>query len=148
MKEMTGDCVKMTFKPENGWNKTKSWFRGLIGKSDLKILDTHTRGHLHGHTHHRHMDLFISDVFSADSQTSQAFENDTPFDHPLSDAEKHFPIRKFIRAAKRIQRVNKKLASFEQGFLSKDGIKDREWYLHLGVAPGKNLGMFHSSYVN
>ena len=33
--------------------------------------------------------------------------------------------------------INKKLASFERGFLSDAGIKDREWYRHLGVAPGK-----------
>jgi N-acetylated-alpha-linked acidic dipeptidase len=25
-------------------------------------------------------------------------------------------------------------------FISEDGIKDREWYRHLGVAPGKWLG--------
>ena len=35
--------------------------------------------------------------------------------------------RKFIEAAKRVKRVNKKLASFEKGFISQDGIKDREW---------------------
>lgn len=33
--------------------------------------------------------------------------------------------------------INKKLALFERGFLSDTGIKDREWYRHLGVAPGK-----------
>lgn len=33
--------------------------------------------------------------------------------------------------------INKKLALFERGFLSDAGIKDREWYRHLGVAPGK-----------
>ncbi|THH11530.1 hypothetical protein EW145_g577 [Phellinidium pouzarii] len=52
----------------------------------------------------------------------------------------HVPIHKFIRAAKRVRRANKKLSSYERGFISEDGIKDREWYLHLGVAPGKWLG--------
>jgi N-acetylated-alpha-linked acidic dipeptidase len=33
--------------------------------------------------------------------------------------------------------INKKLGMFERGFLSDAGIKDREWYRHLGVAPGK-----------
>ncbi|KZW04009.1 Zn-dependent exopeptidase [Exidia glandulosa HHB12029] len=47
---------------------------------------------------------------------------------------------KFIRAVRRVRRVNHKLATFERGFISKDGIKDREWYKHLGVAPGKWLG--------
>ncbi|KAF9053208.1 hypothetical protein BJ165DRAFT_1338917 [Panaeolus papilionaceus] len=51
-----------------------------------------------------------------------------------------FTIRRFIEAAKRVGRVNKKLMKFERGFISEDGIKDREWYKHLGVAPGKWLG--------
>ncbi|KDQ64377.1 hypothetical protein JAAARDRAFT_27999 [Jaapia argillacea MUCL 33604] len=50
------------------------------------------------------------------------------------------PWRRFRKAAKRIQTINKKLSSFEKGFISQDGIKDREWYKHLGVAPGKWLG--------
>jgi len=51
-----------------------------------------------------------------------------------------FPIRRFIKAAKRVARANQKLISFERGFISKEGIKDREWYKHLCVAPGKWLG--------
>lgn len=51
-----------------------------------------------------------------------------------------FPIHRFIKAAKRVQRANQKLIRFERGFISKDGIKDRTWYKHLGVAPGKWLG--------
>ncbi|OJA19334.1 hypothetical protein AZE42_00444 [Rhizopogon vesiculosus] len=50
------------------------------------------------------------------------------------------PLCDFIRAAKRVRVVNQKLASFERGFISEGGIKDREWYKHLGVAPGKNTG--------
>jgi N-acetylated-alpha-linked acidic dipeptidase len=49
-------------------------------------------------------------------------------------------LRELLRAVKRVRAVNKKLISFERGFISKDGIKDREWYRHLGVAPGKWLG--------
>ena len=51
-----------------------------------------------------------------------------------------FPICDFIRAAKRVVSVNRKLIGFERGFISEEGIKDREWYRHLGVAPGKWLG--------
>jgi N-acetylated-alpha-linked acidic dipeptidase len=51
-----------------------------------------------------------------------------------------FPIFEFIRAAKRVAAVNKKLISFERGLISDEGIRDREWYRHLGVAPGKWLG--------
>ncbi|RPD66976.1 Zn-dependent exopeptidase [Lentinus tigrinus ALCF2SS1-7] len=50
------------------------------------------------------------------------------------------PVKKFIEAAQRVQRANAKLVAFERGFISEEGIKDREWYKHLGVAPGKWLG--------
>jgi N-acetylated-alpha-linked acidic dipeptidase len=53
---------------------------------------------------------------------------------------KHLPP-KFVKAIKDVQRVNKKLSSFERGFISEEGIKGREWYKHLGVAPGKWLGL-------
>lgn len=51
------------------------------------------------------------------------------------------PPRKLIKAVKAVRKINQKLASFERGFIHEDGIKDREWYRHLGVAPGKWLGM-------
>lgn len=51
-----------------------------------------------------------------------------------------FPLRRLRRLVKRIQAVNKKASAFERGFISKEGIKDREWYKHLAVAPGKWLG--------
>ncbi|KAJ7791660.1 Zn-dependent exopeptidase [Mycena olivaceomarginata] len=50
------------------------------------------------------------------------------------------PIFKFIKAAKRVTKANKKLAAFERGFLSEEGIKGQEWYKHAGVAPGRWLG--------
>lgn len=50
------------------------------------------------------------------------------------------PVREFIKAAKRVQRANAALVAFEKGFLHADGIKDREWYRHLAIAPGKWLG--------
>ena len=50
-------------------------------------------------------------------------------------------LEEVICAAKHVHDVNKRLSKFEQGFISEGGIKDREWYRHLGVAPGKWLGM-------
>jgi len=50
------------------------------------------------------------------------------------------PSRHLIKAIQHVQAVNKRLIAFERGFISKDGIKDREWFKHLGVAPGKWLG--------
>jgi N-acetylated-alpha-linked acidic dipeptidase len=47
---------------------------------------------------------------------------------------------KLIKALKVVRKINQKLISFERGFIHEDGIKDREWYRHLGVAPGKWLG--------
>lgn len=64
----------------------------------------------------------------------------------LQSKEPHHPHKgpfsshTLSHAIKRVQAVNKKLSTFEQGFISEGGIKDREWYRHLGVAPGKWLG--------
>lgn len=52
---------------------------------------------------------------------------------------RHLPP-KFLKAIKAVRSINQKLASFERGFIHEGGIKDREWYRHLGVAPGKWLG--------
>ncbi|KXN89501.1 Glutamate carboxypeptidase 2 [Leucoagaricus sp. SymC.cos] len=57
------------------------------------------------------------------------------------DFERHKRWRKALfRAIHRVRVVNDKLRSFEPGFISEGGIKDREWFKHLGVAPGKWLG--------
>jgi len=50
------------------------------------------------------------------------------------------PLRKVIKAVRAVRGVNAKLARFETGFIHEAGIKDREWYRHLGVSPGKWLG--------
>jgi len=60
--------------------------------------------------------------------------------HKHNGDHEHKGLRKLIRAVKEVQTVNKKLSSFERGFISEEGIPDREWYRHLGVAPGKWLG--------
>jgi N-acetylated-alpha-linked acidic dipeptidase len=54
----------------------------------------------------------------------------------------NFPLFKLIKAAKRVKKANSKIIAFERGFISESGIKEREWYKHLGVAPGKWLGKF------
>ena len=46
------------------------------------------------------------------------------------------------KLAKCIQAVNAKSSTFERGFISTEGIKDREWYKYLAVAPGKWLGLY------
>ncbi|RDX53924.1 Zn-dependent exopeptidase [Lentinus brumalis] len=54
--------------------------------------------------------------------------------------KRRFPSKKFKKAVKRVRDVNQKLKAFERGFIHEDGIKDREWYRNLDVAPGKWLG--------
>ncbi|KAG6857098.1 hypothetical protein H0H87_009659 [Tephrocybe sp. NHM501043] len=94
----------------------------------------HKPGHSQPPHHHKHHD-----------------EDDFGHDHPKHGhsghqhghhGPEHIPkeIRKLIKAAKRIVKANKKIIAFERGFISEGGIKDREWYKHLGVAPGKWLG--------
>ncbi|KAI0832592.1 Zn-dependent exopeptidase [Trametes gibbosa] len=51
-----------------------------------------------------------------------------------------FPAKKFRKAAQRVRAVNQKLKAFERGFIHEEGIKDREWYRNLDIAPGKWLG--------
>ncbi|KAF8165480.1 Zn-dependent exopeptidase [Crassisporium funariophilum] len=70
------------------------------------------------------------------------FEGNCDINRLLSTQPPHrkFPLRRLRKIVKRIQAVNKKTSLFERGFISEDGIKDREWYKHLAVAPGKWLG--------
>jgi N-acetylated-alpha-linked acidic dipeptidase len=51
-------------------------------------------------------------------------------------------VNRLRKLVKRIQVVNEKSSAFERGFISTEGIKDREWYKHLAVAPGKWLGLY------
>jgi N-acetylated-alpha-linked acidic dipeptidase len=49
-------------------------------------------------------------------------------------------MKALIRAIKRVQAVNTKLITFERGFISPEGLPERPFYRHLGVAPGRYLG--------
>jgi hypothetical protein len=57
-------------------------------------------------------------------------------------------INNLRKLAKRIQVVNAKSSAFERGFISTEGIKDREWYKHLAVAPGKWLGPYSFLFLS
>ena len=61
-------------------------------------------------------------------------------DHKHGSKKSKKLFKKLKKAVKHVQAANKKLVSFERGFISEEGLKDREWYKHLGVAPGKWLG--------
>jgi len=59
--------------------------------------------------------------------------------HKPGNKEKE-AFERFVRAAKRVESGNTKLRLFEQGFISEQGLAEREWYRHLVVAPGRFLG--------
>lgn len=65
-------------------------------------------------------------------------------DGALAELHKHpKSLKAIIRAVvagAHIVDLNKKLSSFELGFIDEGGIKDREWYRNLIVAPGKWTG--------
>jgi N-acetylated-alpha-linked acidic dipeptidase len=77
---------------------------------------------------------WIKWVFGANNLSST--QNDRHYRVEPEHGHKHT----LLRAALRVHGINKKLSSFEGGFISEGGIRDREWYRHLGVAPGKWLG--------
>ncbi|KAL1946513.1 hypothetical protein VTO73DRAFT_14617 [Trametes versicolor] len=59
----------------------------------------------------------------------------------LRDIARGSPLRRqLFWAAWHVRRANEKLIGFERGFIFEDGLEGREWYRHLGVAPGKWLG--------
>ena len=94
--------------------------------------------------------LFTEESNDVTASTMPKFGNDHEIDvenrswprFPLPRRPKvpHRLPAKFIKALEAVLKINQKLASFERGFIHEDGIKDREWYRHLGVAPGKWLG--------
>ncbi|GAA5884155.1 hypothetical protein JCM6882_002158 [Rhodosporidiobolus microsporus] len=84
-----------------------------------------------------------SDILSA-SQTLHARAADllsrlrSPHAHSRSGAKGRKDALKLV---KELREVNEKLRRFEGGFLGDGkGLKGREWYRHLGVAPGRYLG--------
>lgn len=49
--------------------------------------------------------------------------------------------REAFKRARELQQINRALKEFEAGFLGDEkGLQGREWYRHLGVAPGRWLG--------
>ena len=75
-----------------------------------------------------------------DDDVDMVAQNWPRFPLPRKPKHPHCLPPKLIKALKAVRKINQKLVSFERGFIHEDGIKDREWYRHLGVAPGKWLG--------
>ncbi|EEB98576.1 hypothetical protein MPER_01892, partial [Moniliophthora perniciosa FA553] len=104
------------------------WFKSLPG----------IRYFAHTTVHKYHAERW-EEYLSRQLLTANGFDEDFDEENVDVDLPKN-PILEFIKAAKRVSRSNKKLIAFERGFIHNYGIKDREWYRHLGVAPGKWLG--------
>jgi N-acetylated-alpha-linked acidic dipeptidase len=97
-------------------------------------------------SHHRHQRHY----FDLNYWTNVAFGTAkivVPDLHEHHHGPPEFPVYNHIKAAKRVRRVNQKLVAFERGFISKEGIRNREWYKHLGVAPGLWLGQSSQWYA-
>ncbi|KAL0949286.1 hypothetical protein HGRIS_009363 [Hohenbuehelia grisea] len=69
-----------------------------------------------------------------------AYDDEHLCPHALKSGGSRRRLRRLRRAVKRVRAANSRLIAFERGLISQDGIKDREWYRHLGMAPGKWLG--------
>ncbi|TFK43668.1 hypothetical protein BDQ12DRAFT_675361 [Crucibulum laeve] len=116
--------------------RAADWIKSVFGVPRPTDEDFHRLAVLHGRS-----DAWEDYLeFSIDSESDflSAYEQFEAGNRPPHHLP--FPIRKFIKAAKRVSKANQKLITFERGFISEGGIKDREWYKHLGVAPGKWLG--------
>lgn len=105
------------------WAKPANWVRKMFG--------------VHKHHEHRHHDAAAAPRFglAAADRTPAAVEEDGFDKHKLPKR-----VRRVMKAAQAVIAINKKLSSFERGFINSEGIKDREWYRNLVVAPGKWTG--------
>ena len=78
---------------------------------------------------------------AADEDKDVARSSDLALPHlphlPLPSPGK---IKEIKRLLDEVRTINRKLQHFEQGLISEEGLKDREWYKHKGVAPGLWLG--------
>jgi N-acetylated-alpha-linked acidic dipeptidase len=111
----------------------KQWFRHAFGSAHL-IRSPTERWHVA-------LSRAWANVFEAEEEYGFGVEiGATEADGDLKGHKGDKILREFVRAAMRVRRANQKLISFERGFIDDAGIKDREWYRHLAVAPGKWKG--------
>ena len=106
-----GASGRLTFRE----GRASAMIKEAKHKAEEEIAERHDHSHLHGHKH----------------KHGKGHGHHSPNKRLL---------KKLAKAVKRVQAANKKLIGFERGFIHEDGLKDRAWYRHLGVAPGKWLG--------
>ncbi|TFK71755.1 Zn-dependent exopeptidase [Pluteus cervinus] len=120
------------------WNSFTRWVKGVFG---VETLDEPFRSMHAGSVHDSEREQYLAYIVNGEEEELEALLSQA-IAHQDTQSRDYipFPIGKFIKAAKRVARANKKLVAFERGFISEEGIPEREWYRHLGVAPGKWLG--------
>ncbi|KAG8987149.1 hypothetical protein FRB94_002576 [Tulasnella sp. JGI-2019a] len=113
------------------WRRTREWIKSVFGvkstdHQSAKSINLVTVDGATQHSHHHH----------------GGHESHKHNEHHKEHKKPKIPkaIRRVMKAAQVVVAHNKKLSSFEQGFISEEGIKDREWYRNLVVAPGKWTG--------
>ncbi|KAG8926201.1 hypothetical protein FRC01_009216 [Tulasnella sp. 417] len=105
------------------WARAANWVRKMFGV------------HRH-HEHHHHHHAASAPRFGLAAADRTPASTETEFGkHKLPKR-----VRRVMKAAQAVIAINKKLSSFERGFINPEGIKDREWYRNLVVAPGKWTG--------
>ncbi|PPQ77354.1 hypothetical protein CVT25_010936 [Psilocybe cyanescens] len=101
----------------------------------------HKRADLDKMAHDTHTQFEEDDEILLGMMLHEGYDGDLHLAHLRSFHPHHkLPLKRLRKLVRRIQTVNTKARTFERGFISEDGIKDREWYKHLAVAPGKWLG--------
>jgi N-acetylated-alpha-linked acidic dipeptidase len=83
----------------------------------------------------------LDDAISSVETAAHTVENEIAIFHArLEEALRKKSRRRVRRAFKLARSINRRLKTFERGFIDEKGLEGREWYKHLGVAPGKWLG--------
>ncbi|KAF9269786.1 Zn-dependent exopeptidase [Marasmius fiardii PR-910] len=123
------------------WKAYCRWKKRVFGKDcgkhyeGEKTYDELETGKWDGKDH----EMDLGWAFAAASSLEEGKDSG----HGHCGGHPHWPrwlIFRLIHAVKRVRAVNQKLIAFERGFISEAGLPGREWYRHLGVAPGLWLG--------
>ncbi|KAF5360315.1 hypothetical protein D9758_009125 [Tetrapyrgos nigripes] len=124
-------------KPRIG--RLPAWIHEQKEKEEDRIAKETMHGFvLHSEVRlHHHGDCFREHQMGCDAYSGDRGEVDGDAE---TEGRPRLPFAKLRKAIQRVRNVNKKLIAFERGFISTNGIPAREWYKHLGVAPGKWLG--------
>ncbi|KAG8860116.1 hypothetical protein FRB96_004139 [Tulasnella sp. 330] len=112
------------------WRKTREWIKSVFG-----VESSPNRRSVHGHPSQKTLEKESGHKYDHHHHHHGHEHDEEQKKHKIPKV-----IRRVMKAAEVVISHNKKLSSFEQGFISEEGIKDREWYRNLVVAPGKWTG--------